>query len=251
MRHVFETMGTVASVDLADGWSPDLIRSTFDSIEARFSLYQPESELSRIADGRASLLTESETMRASYARAVDWRAATNGLFSPHRPDGVLDLNGIVKAEAIEASGALLDNAGCPGWAINVGGDILVSAGVWPTGIADPTDAAALLGSIDLGGRRRALATSGSAQRGDHIWRGATVEPTAFVQAGFVHAEFVQVSVVADDIVTADVLATAIVAGGPDALDDLTSRFDIDVLTVDRDGRMLATPGLRAKVPSRT
>ena len=52
----------------------------------------------------------------------------------------------------------------------------------------------------------------------------------------------QVSVAAADLVTADVLATAIVAGGRAALDELTGRHDIDVLAVTRDGGLLATPG---------
>ena len=234
MRHVFETMGTVASIELPAGWGPELVLPVFSAIDERFSLYRPDSELSRIADGRASLTTSSDTMRASYARAVDWRALTGGLFSPHRPDGVLDLNGIVKAEAIEQAGLLLDATGCPAWSINVGGDILVSGGLWPTGVADPADPAALLCAMLLGEPRRALATSGSAQRGDHIWLGGSLSP----------AEFVQVSVAADDIVTADVLATAIVAGGRDALDDITDRWAVDVFAVDRLGALVATPGFR-------
>ena len=52
----------------------------------------------------------------------------------------------------------------------------------------------------------------------------------------------QVSVAAGDIVTADVLATAIVAGGEAALDELSSREPVDVLAVRRDGTMAATPG---------
>jgi thiamine biosynthesis lipoprotein len=234
MRHVFETMGTVASVGLPEGWGPELLRPTFEAIDERFSLYRPDSELSQIADGRVSLPASSPTMLASYARALEWRELTGGLFSPHRPDGVLDLNGIVKAEAIERAGARLDAIGCPSWTINVGGDILVSGGMWPTGIADPGHPGALLCAVTLGEHRRALATSGSAQRGDHIWLGGSTAP----------AEFRQVSVAADDIVTADVLATSIVAGGGDALDEITDRWDVDVLAVDREGRMLATPGIR-------
>ena len=88
--------------------------------------------------------------------------------------------------------------------------------------------------MELAGQHRALATSGSAQRGDHIWKGGELAP----------AHFVQVSVLADDIVTADVLATAIVAGGPVALDDITDRWPVDVLAVDREGAMVATPGFR-------
>ena len=70
--------------------------------------------------------------------------------------------------------------------------------------------------------------------GDHIWLGGSTGP----------AEYVQVTVVAGDIVTADVLATAIVAGGRSGLDEITERWDVDVLAVDRTGAMVATPGIR-------
>ncbi|MGV8883895.1 MAG: FAD:protein FMN transferase [Rhodoglobus sp.] len=238
MRHVFETMGTVASIELSDeflSYIPEL-ESVFRRIDERFSLYLPGSELSAIAAGRLDLSQSSARLRGSYERALLWRSATSGLFTPHRPDGVIDLNGIVKAEATEEAGEVLDSAGCESWAINVGGDILVreNGDEWPTGIADPDDAGALLGSVGLDGTRRALATSGSAQRGDHIWLGGSPGP----------AEFVQVSVIAGDIVTADVLATAIVAGGPDALDDLCDRWPIDVFAVDRSGTFRVTPGFR-------
>ena len=234
MRHTFETMGTVASIDVDRPIDLTRVRAAFSEVDDRFSLYRADSELSRIADGRLSLPRASSTLIASYERALEWRSATGGLFSPHRPDGVLDLNGIVKAEAIERGGRMLDSMGSLVWSINVGGDILVRSRdePWATGVTDPQDARALLASVDLGPRRRALASSGSAQRGDHIWRGGEITVP----------HFAQVSVLADDIVTADVLATAVVAGGPHALDELASKFDIDVLAVGRDGSLLATPG---------
>jgi len=243
VRHVFATMGTVASIDIANDDERMLpaLERVFDEVDQRFSLYRPRSELRRIADGQLTLTDASDTLRASYARALGWRGLTDGHFSPHRPDGVVDLNGIVKAEAIEQAGRLLTNGGCRGWTINVGGDILVDSahGSRPIGITDPTDASALLCSVSLGAlptdTRRALATSGSAQRGDHIWLGGELRP----------APFVQVTVIADDIVTADVLATAIVAGGTRALDQFTAHWDIDVLAVDRAGDLVATPGFRA------
>jgi len=236
MRRVFETMGTVASIELPAGLDAvvDEIETALRHIDERFSLYRADSEISRIARGELRLTEASPRLLASYERSLEWRDATNGLFSAHRPDGILDLNGIVKAEAIEQAGAMLDAAGGTEWTINIGGDILVRGSAWPTGIADPADPAVLLASLDLGGDRRALATSGSAQRGDHIWRGAQLAPT----------EFVQVSVMAADIVTADVLATAIVAGGPTVLDDIAERFPVHVLAVDRAGALVATPGFR-------
>jgi thiamine biosynthesis lipoprotein len=279
MGHIIQTMGTVASLEMPNEWADEVatIERIFDAIDRRFSLYRSDSELSMIADGRLSLSAASEVLLASYSRALDWRNATGGLFSPHRPDGVIDLNGIVKAEAIEQAGAQLTAAGCPVWSINVGGDILVSptggapgvtaattaatpaatpaassavpgaaatatSAVLRAGIADPHKPTELLCSLELRHPRRAIATSGSAQRGDHIWREGSTEPTQFVQA----------SVVANDIVTADVLATAIVAGGQEALDDVADRWDVDVIAVDRTGALRATPGLlRSLAESRT
>jgi thiamine biosynthesis lipoprotein len=184
-----------------------------------------------------ALAQTSSAVRASYERANEWRIATGGLFSAERPEAVLDLNGIVKAEAIDSAGALLDRHGCTSWSINVGGDLLVRSDsqAWMTGIADPANEQTILCTLTLADSFRAVATSGSAQRGDHIWTAGSLLPSVFVQ----------VSVLATDIVTADVLATAIVAGGMDALDDTAGRWPVEVLTVDRSGEILATLGFRA------
>lgn len=239
MRQVFASMGTSVSLD-APGTLVPAVERVFATAEARFSLYHPDSELGRVASGELRLDAASPELRHTYARAMAWRAATDGAFTPNRPDGVVDLNGIVKAEAIEAAGAVLSAAGCDDWSINAGGDILVSGtrsdGTGHAiGLADPADRAATLCTVVLRGGRRAVATSGSAERGDHIWRGGSTTPSPFVQ----------VSVVAADIVTADVLASAIVAGGHATLDAVCDRWDVDVFTLDRAGAMLATPGLRA------
>jgi FAD:protein FMN transferase len=227
MIHVFETMGTVVTVEPTDRVSD--IERLFADLDSQFSLYRPDSELSRIADGRASLVTASAGLRAAYARALEWRSLTGGAFTPHRPDGVVDLSGIVKAMALEACGAVL--AESHDWVVNAGGDVLTGGQNATVGIADPFDRSQLLTSVRLGGMRCAVATSGSAERGDHIWgRGG----------------FAQVTVVADDIVTADVLATAIVAGGVDTLNLSTSSFDIDVLAIDPQGNLFATPGFTAR-----
>ncbi|WP_231595501.1 FAD:protein FMN transferase [Salinibacterium sp. SWN1162] len=251
MRRAFATMGTMASIELPAAWASEVseVQRIFRMIDDRYSLYSPDSELSLIAAGHTSLSHASAPLLGSYARALEWRSATSGNFSPHRPDGTIDLNGIVKAEAIEQAGEHLVAVGCPEWSINVGGDILVSptgaapcatasasplgSEVMRAGIAEPLSPTELLCSLELRHPRRAIATSGSAQRGDHIWRAGSIEPVSFVQ----------VSVVANDIVTADVLATAIVAGGHAALDDVTDRWDVDVITVDRAGALSATPGL--------
>jgi thiamine biosynthesis lipoprotein len=238
--HVFETMGTVVSIThrLAAQRPESLaqVEAGFADWDARFSLYRPDSELSRIASGELSLLGASDKVRETYAQANEWRAATGGAFTAHRPDGVIDLSGVVKALAIAGAATQFELAGATDWGINVGGDVLVApmteAGeLWKIGIVDPFNRGDLLTSVALLGGRRACATSGSAERGDHIWTTANSD-----------GEFVQATVLADDIVTADVLATAIIAGGSTTLDLLCSSWPIDVITVDRSGGLRMTPG---------
>lgn len=133
---------------------------------------------------------------------------------------------------------VLDASEARVWTLVVGGDVVQSAGApKPIGIVDPFDRTALRCSVSLTDSRRAVATSGSAERGDHIWLGGELR----------QAEFAQATVAADDIVTADVLATAIIARGHAGLDDICDRWPIDVLTVDRDGRLNATPGFASAI----
>lgn len=240
MPHVFDTMGTVVSLDcpaLAVG-SAELasVMAIFAGFDDRFSLYKSDSELSAIARGNLSLTSASAELRELYARAIDWRNRTGGEFSPHRPDGVIDLNGIVKAVAMQSAADSLRGFGVVSWCLNVGGDVFTDGSQgdgspWTVGIVDPLDRSSLLCAVTLGDERRAIATSGSAERGAHIW-----------SKGVERSDFVQVSVVAAKIETADVLATAIIAGGVSTLNSITENYAVDVLTVDSKGSLTATPG---------
>jgi len=245
----FETMGTVVSVRGAATATVSAVRAVFAGYDRRYSLYDPASVLSRIAAGSLRLADSPDEVRAVYALALEWRDRTGGAFTPHRPDGVIDLSGVVKALAIQAAGAALDAAVAPGdagdasWMLNAGGDVLVrgrhGADPWSVGIVDPDQRDVVVGVVQLDDRR-AVATSGTAERGEHVWRRSA--PT-----------FRQATVIADDIVTADVLATAVVAGDEDDLRRITGDGTVDVLAFGVDGRVWATPGatglVRAGSPS--
>jgi len=250
----FAAMGTMVSLGVEltdDAWQKTFAaaRAAFEELEARFSLYRPDSELSRIADGSLSLSRASDELREAYALAVRWRNETGGAFTPDRPDGVLDLNGVVKAMAIADVGAVLVGAGAENFSINAGGDILyggvdASGEAWTTGIADPVDPDVLLTSVELFGDHRAIATSGFSERGQHIWlHGAG-------RGSFGRGDFSQVTVMAADIVTADALATAILAasdGHPAGFADLASPHGAEVLAVTPNGSVYATPGIRSQI----
>lgn len=272
----FSCMGTVVSLTLPSSAGADelvaataVVEQLFAGLDETFSLYRPDSEANRIARAEIMLPDASEDMRRLYADAVGWRLVTEGAFTPERPDGVLDLSGIVKGHAIKEAGTSLLALGLRDWCLNTGGDVLVSgspvpagvgdvgakavsqasAGVqpWRAGIVDPADRRTLIAGYPLGGHpeaKLALATSGSAERGEHIWTVGAGRGPGRTTAGHAPPAFRQVSVAAADIVTADVLATAIVAGGMHMLDRATDGWDIDVLAVRAGGELLATPGFR-------
>ncbi|BCW60593.1 FAD:protein FMN transferase [Arthrobacter sp. StoSoilB20] len=247
----FRSMGTVVSLTVAGStWADaaqdelesavEVVQGVFTELDRTFSLYRPASEASRLARGELTLAYASGSMQDLYAEASEWRLATEGAFSAERPDGILDLSGIVKAHAAREAALSLGALGLHNWCLNAGGDVLVSGHPghatqepWLTGIVDPLDRRALLGAFPLESAN-ALATSGSAERGHHIWA-----------VGGNRSGFIQVSVAAADIVTADVLATAIVAGGTRTLDQAVERWGVGVLAVNSDGTLLATPEFRA------
>lgn len=234
----FTTMGTVVSLtgDLPEGVR-DRIKDSFAELDERFSLYRPGSEADRIAARVLPMTRASEQMRSAYDLALSWREQTNGVFTPHRPDGVIDLNGVVKALAIQQAGRILDEAGSRHWCVNAGGDALTRTAPgrtpWVAGVVDPFDRTRLLTQVTATGDRPAVATSGIAERGEHIWR---------MVAG---DTFCQVTVSGPDIVTADVLATAILAGGLDTLDRALRTWPIEVIAITHDGQVWATPVFRA------
>ncbi|MCU6479695.1 FAD:protein FMN transferase [Arthrobacter sp. A2-55] len=242
---VFNTMGTTVSL-IVRGWygegtgpgTVDGIVNIFDDADQRYSLYRPESELSQIASGSLRLCQASVELRQMYELAISWRNSTHGAFTPHRADGTIDLSGVVKGWAIAQAAAVLAAEGLDNWCINAGGDVLARGtnrtGAWTVGIIDPVDRTALLASVRMPGHLPAIATSGVAERGDHIWTQTTTGSRTFLQ----------VTVLAADIITADALATAIIAGGRGTLDLATTGWPVEVFAVERNGALLATPGFR-------
>ena len=246
--HTLEAMGTMVSLRLPDdAHTPEDtaravadVQQIFDERDKRFSLYRPESEASLIARGERQLTDASIEMRDAYAESLGWRDATGGAFTPHRPDGTLDLSGTIKADAIRGAAQSLRSHGFTVFSLNAGGDLCTAGvpedGAWVTGIADPHTPGKVLSIVSLTPSMSCMATSGTAERGEHIWRRPETDRS-----------FAQATVCAPDIMTADVLATAIIAGGNDALNIATARSDVGVLVVKADGSLLANDLFRELV----
>ena len=267
-RHVFDTMGTTVSLVFA-GAAPegalDAVETVFAALNQRFSLYRDDSEARAVARGDLAVADASPTFREAFELAERWRLDTDGAFTPHRPDGSIDLAGVIKAQAILEAGAALRQHGASAWCLNAGGDVLTSGRQadgrpWVVGIVDPTNRTALVSQFTCSATHPAVATSGVAERGEHIWRAGQVSSTASAEAapsspaspawlpGSTESAgdlLVQVTVAAPDIMTADVLATAILAGGRRTLDVALTRWDVQVLACSASGEFLATEAFRA------
>lgn len=162
------------------GGDPEVVAAVLERWEDAFSLFRPQSELSRVNASPARVHTVSSLFARGLGAALAMAAQTEGLVDPtlcgrwrdvvvsgwmlSRPPGLeLDLNGVVKALAVDEAAATL--AG-PGF-VSVGGDLAV---LGPVDVALPADGAIRVVS---GG----LATSGTASRGDHLLDAATGRPS--------------------------------------------------------------------------
>ncbi|MEY4396751.1 MAG: Thiamine biosynthesis lipoprotein ApbE precursor [Actinomycetota bacterium] len=207
---VWEVMGTVVSLRIPDRFERvhDIavhgVREVLAMYDVTYSLYRDDSPLSQLARGEVALAELDENIRDTYARAIEWRNRTGGAFTPHRADDVIDLSGIVKADAIAAGAEVIRAHGVDEFSLNVGGDLVVAGDTtWPTAIGHPTDPSAMIAGVTLDSTWCAIATSGTFDRGEHIWRSVSDGPT-----------IISATVISHDIVTSDVWATAIISGGP-------------------------------------
>jgi thiamine biosynthesis lipoprotein len=185
------------------------VRSVFaelHQVDRTFSPYKPDSVVSRLARGELSWSGLDPTVQDVADRCVRARDATAGLFDAARPDGTWDPSGLVKGWAAErASRHLADVAGVD-WCLNAGGDVALvcpSGKPFTVGIQDPRDPGRVVSAVTCDGG--AVATSGSAARGAHLYDPRTGEP--------VTNRWLSVTVRGPSLETADILATAAFVAG--------------------------------------
>lgn len=210
-----------------------------------FSTYKQNSPISRLARGETNLASCPPVVADIWDACDEWQSKTNGWFNAMTPQNTFDPSGLVKTWAAQNAANVLLAAGITDFTMNAGGDVFIADGVsqdidWRIGISKTVSIASpeagVLTVIDLKDTKfRALATSGSAERGDHIWN-----PKAPNKE--VAKELLQVSVVARDLVTADVWATAAFAEGARAVDHLEKIEGIEALFVLANGELAATSG---------
>jgi thiamine biosynthesis lipoprotein len=227
MRQARQIMGMPIIIDIPDCENAEVFEAVFTrfhEIDARFSTYKKNSEVSEFQAGKlaeAALSTELKEVITQCRQAEDW---TGGYFSAWA-DGVFDPSGYVKGWAISEAGKLIEKSGFKTYCISAGGDILAASDsdkVWHIGIQNPLAKGKILNKLSI--LNGAAATSGNYERGAHIINPKTKKPAQ---------QLLGVTVTGPDIIKADILATACFAMGEKAAGFMKSQTSYQAIIIRR------------------
>jgi thiamine biosynthesis lipoprotein len=247
---IFETrilMGMPITVKIVDEAPASIFADVFAhfaEVDARFSPFKPESEISLFNQGRLPISELSAGMQEVFAIAARTKAETHGYFDIRRPDGHVDPSGIVKGWAIRDAARLVAAAGIRNFFVEAGGDIQAvgknAAGEdWAFGIRNPFNAQQIIKAVAP--RGRGIATSGSYVRGQHVYN--PHRPSRAIE------EIVSLTVIGPDVLEADRFATAAFAMGETGIHFIEAQASLEGYVVAGTGVATQTSGFRAFVTS--
>jgi len=208
--------------------------SFFRHVDETYSPFIESSIVSRINRGGVGEPEYTDELREILAIAKSTKRQTNGYFDVWYK-GNFDPSGIVKgwaiAKAAQILGKYTDN-----FYIEAGGDIQVSGAndegsPWRIGIRNPFDRHQNVKIITL--KDSAIATSGTAIRGEHIY-----DPINNKELN----EVASISVIAPNIIDADRMATAAFAMGAKGIHFIEQLDGYDAYAVMHDKTAITTTG---------
>lgn len=240
--HLEAVMGTVVGITSPHPLPPAGLAAAMDGLhdaDRVFSTWDPDSPMSRLRSGRATLddLAPADALVVAEVleRCAVARELTSGAFDPWAMPGGLDPTGLVKGWAGSRALAALGADGCRDVMVNAGGDVAVTgtAGCrpWRVGIRHPAQPDAYLAVVEVTG---AVATSGDYER-----PGQLIDP----RTGRVARAAASATVTGPDLALADALATGLAVAGRTLLPAIEAIPGYDALLVDGDGHCAATPGM--------
>jgi thiamine biosynthesis lipoprotein len=237
-------MGMVCTIRIEEPEvNPKIFDKVFDywrRVDATFSTFKPESEISQINRGVLRVSDASKEVREILQKADETRILTKGYFDPTR-DGRIDPSGIVKGWAIAGAADLLRRAGYKNFLVEIAGDLEVmgdgtDGDGWRIGIRHPfeLDKNAKIIKLSRGG----IATSGAYLQGAHIYNPLSNTPPRGLAS---------VTVIGPNAYEADRFATAIYAAGRDGLELLTGQAQLEGYLIDDSGLATYTAGFEEYV----
>lgn len=245
-------MGTTVSVQIVDALPPGRAAAHANDvfaflrlIDARFSTYKVDSEVSRIRAGTLRPADSSAMLREVLDQCATLWDRTAGFFDAYATGG-LDPSGFVKGWAVQLASDRLLDGGCVNHCVNAGGDLRVrglgpDGDGWRVAVRHPwslDEVCCVVTGTDL-----AVATSGVYERGRHVIDPFTGRPAVGLRS---------VTVTGPDLGAADAYATAALAMGAAGATWLLTVDGYEAAVITDDGALLHTAALPlAEVPVAT
>jgi thiamine biosynthesis lipoprotein len=203
-------------------------------VDQVFSTWRADTPISRLRRGELAEQDLPQQVEQVLASCVHARELSGGWFDPWAAPGGVDPTGYVKGWAGQLVLDSLRARGAQAALVNAAGDVVGFGGPepgrpWVLGLTNPFALTELLGSVPV--EDGALAVSGTYERGDHVF-----DPSGRPAA----AGVISAAVLGPDLGMADALATALVAGGQEALDYLAGDPTHRALVIFTDGRQVST-----------
>jgi thiamine biosynthesis lipoprotein len=205
--------------------------------DAVFSTWKPESPMNRLRRDDVDISDVPPEIREVLALCLEAKQSTGGWFDPWALPGGLDPTGLVKGWAATRARRVIEEAGGAGVMVNAGGDITVSGRPdgddmrrWQVAVRDPWAPMRMIALAEVTG---AVATSGTYERGAHVIDPFTGGPAAGVIAA---------TVTGPDLAMADAFATALVAGGDEAVPWAAAAEGYEALMIRSDCSAVVTDG---------
>ncbi len=222
MKRTETIMGIPITIEVIDeGDDIDRIFEYFRAVDRRFSTYKPDSEVSRL--NRGEITRYSDEMNEVLRLCEETKQLTDGYFDIRR-NGVIDPSGLVKGWSIRNAGVLLKQQGCSAFYIDAGGDIEAVGKAWTVGIRNPFDEKTIVKKLSV--KDRGVATSGTYNRGQHIYNPRNPAPLT---------DIVSLTVIGPDVYEADRFATAAFAMGRQGIGFIERMPGFEAFMIDSNG----------------
>lgn len=239
MKETRQIMGMPVSIICSDESvgheAMETIFTFFEKVDTTYSPYIATSDVVKINRGELQPAAYSDELRAVLAIAKTTKQQTHGYFDVWHA-GIFDPSGIVKGWAIQEAARLLTRY-TKDFFIEAGGDIQVSGNnphyaPWKVGVRNPFNRTENIAVVQL--RNEAIATSGTAIRGQHIYNPTSNEALS--------GDIVSISVISTRIVDADCFATAAFAMEAKGIDFIESLDGYEGYMVSKDKLVTMTSG---------
>jgi thiamine biosynthesis lipoprotein len=207
----------------------DAVVASLRRVHHTFSTYREDSVVSRLGRGEVNEAQCPDEVREVLELGRAAADQSDGAFSMWLPDGTggarFDPSGVVKGWAVQRASRHLAALDDTDFCLSAGGDMVCAVADpdrpdWRVGVEHPLDPGRMIAVVPV--RTGAVATSGTAHRGQHLRDGRTGRPVTGVAS---------VTVCGPSLTWADLDATAAYAQGARAAEWLQTRIGRSALVV--------------------